>query len=193
MLDRRVVARLIALGCPVDATPSPSAANLIGLDVDPWALAVADVAVALAAWATLAFLVTRTAAGRTVRACADDRASARWLGIDLPRVETSAFVVSAVLAAVAAVVATPAIGVSAGSGTILAVTSFLAVSLGGIGSDRGAIFGALAVALAEAFTARYWSSDVKELVVMVLLVVVLIARPAMTGTRIRPHRRDSVR
>ncbi|MCA9688641.1 MAG: hypothetical protein KC636_03480, partial [Myxococcales bacterium] len=48
-LDRRVVARLIALGCPVDATPSPSAANLIGLDVDPWALAVADVAVALAA------------------------------------------------------------------------------------------------------------------------------------------------
>ncbi|MCB1038843.1 MAG: branched-chain amino acid ABC transporter permease [Acidimicrobiales bacterium] len=151
------------------------------------------VAVALAAWATLAFLVTRTAAGRTVRACADDRASARWLGIDLPRVETSAFVVSAVLAAVAAVVATPAIGVSAGSGTILAVTSFLAVSLGGIGSDRGAIFGALAVALAEAFTARYWSSDVKELVVMVLLVVVLIARPAMTGTRIRPHRRDSVR
>lgn len=150
------------------------------------------VAVAVAAWASLALVATRTAAGRQMRACADDRASARWLGIDIGRVETTAFVISAVLAAVAAVAATPSIGVAAGSGTLLAVTSFLAVSLGGLGSDRGAVAGAVAVALVEAFAGRYWSSDAKELVVVGLLVVVLIARPGAPRARIRPRARRSL-
>lgn len=134
------------------------------------------VTAACAVGAVAAFLL-RTDLGRTFRACADDRAAARALGVDLPRIETAAFVAGAVVVAIAGFVATPALGVAAGSAELLAVKSFLAVSIGGIGSHRGAVLGALVVAATEAMVARYWSSDVEELVVLALLVVLLVALP----------------
>lgn len=135
------------------------------------------VATAIALVAAVAYFLQRTDLGRTFRACADDRTAARALGVDLPRAETIAFVAAAVVLAIAAFVATPTLGVASGSAELLAVKSFLAVSIGGIGSHRGAVVGAMAVATTEALVARYWSSDLEELVVLALLVVLLVALP----------------
>jgi branched-chain amino acid transport system permease protein len=139
--------------------------------------------------AAIYLFATRTDAGRTARACADDRGAAAALGIRVARIETWAFVVAMVVVALAAAVVTPTQGAAVGNGDVIALKAFLAVSLFGIGNHRGAVVGALGVALVEAYVTRYWSSDVRSLVVLGLLLVTLVAQPSLAHRRPRRPRR----
>lgn len=131
------------------------------------------VVTAAAAFGALVWFFQRTDRGRVFRACTDDRAAALALGVDVARVETTAFVLGVGLTSVAALTVAPIQGVAAGGGTMIAIKSFLAVSLGGIGSNRGAVLGSLGVALTEAYLARYWNTDARDLIVLTGLVLVL--------------------
>lgn len=131
------------------------------------------IATAVAAFCGLLWFFKRTDLGRTFRAVADDRRAAGAIGINVPRVETIAFTLGVAFTALAAIVISPAQGVAAGGGTMIAIKSFLAVSIGGIGRYGGAVVGALAVALVEAFAARYWTTDVRDLLVLGGLIAAL--------------------
>lgn len=134
----------------------------------------------LIVWATAAVLTVglvtffkRTDAGRTMRACADNEAGARMLGINVPAYATAAFTIGAILAAVAAFVIAPAQGVAYTSGEYIAIKAFMAVSIGGIGRYGGAVVGALVVAAAEGYIARYWNADVRDVVVLSAFLLIL--------------------
>lgn len=131
------------------------------------------VATAAAAFAGLLWFFHRTDLGRTFRAVADDRRAARAIGVNVARVETIAFTLGVALTALGAIVISPAQGVAAGGGTMIAIKSFLAVSIGGIGRYGGAVVGALVVALVEAFAARYWTTDARDLLVLGGLILAL--------------------
>lgn len=60
---------------------------------------------------------------------------------------------------------------------MIAVKAFLAISLRGIGSYSGAVAGALAVAAARSFIARYWNADARDLIVLAGLVLALVVNP----------------
>lgn len=131
-------------------------------------------------WATAAVLTasmwlvfTRTDAGRTLRACADDYRAARALGIRVRSYGVAAFAAAAMLAAVAGVVVAPTQGMTYNAGTLIAIKSLLAVSIGGMGRYGGAVVGAFVVAAAEAVIARYWSSTYRDLVVLAGFLLVL--------------------
>lgn len=151
----------------------------------------------LIVWVTAAALTTalvlffkRTDLGRTMRACADNGDGARMLGVNVDGFATMAFAIGAALAAVAAFVVAPAQGVSYASGEFIAIKAFMAVSIGGIGRYGGAVVGALVVAAAEGYIARYWNADVRDVVVLsafLLILYVQAMRPRLgvLGRRVR--------
>jgi branched-subunit amino acid ABC-type transport system permease component len=123
---------------------------------------------------------TRTDLGRTMRACTDNRPAAEGLGIKVPTLATIAFTVSTMLAALAAFVVAPTQGSAYNSGDLIAIKSFMAVSIVGLGRNGGAVFGALVVAGAEGYLSRYWSAEAANIIVLVGFLVVLYSYAVRT-------------
>jgi branched-chain amino acid transport system permease protein len=116
---------------------------------------------------------TRTDSGRVLRACVDNRRGAQNLGIKVATYATAAFTVAAMLAALAGVVITPIQGVAYNSGDYIAIKSFMAVSIFGVGRNGGAVGGALLVAALEGYISRYVSPDTANVVVLITFIVIL--------------------
>jgi branched-chain amino acid transport system permease protein len=67
--------------------------------------------------------------------------------------------------------------VSFDGGVMLGLKGFVAATLGGLGNSSGAVAGGLLLGLAEALTAGYISSEYKDAIPFVLILVVLTWRP----------------
>lgn len=138
--------------------------------------------------AALFAFFTRSDLGRTMRACTDNRPAAEGLGIKVPTLATIAFTASAVIAALAAFVVSPTQGSAYNTGDLIAIKAFMAVSIVGLGRNGGAVFGALLVAAAEGYIARYWSPEISNIVVLGgFLVVLYIYAVRISGGRLIPN------
>ena len=120
----------------------------------------------------------RTMIGKAVLATSANRLAARLVGINTSLVMALAFGVSAMIGAVAGVLVTPITLTSYDSGTLLALKGFAAVMVGGIGSPAGAVVGGLMVGLLEAFGAGYISSDYKDAVAFIVILLTLFVLPS---------------
>jgi len=125
----------------------------------------------------LHLFLTRTTTGLTIIAMAQNRDGAALVGIDATRVTLLVFAISGALAAVAAVLYSPINLVYPAMGHLVITKAFVIIILGGMGSFPGAIVGGLIIGLAEAFGGFYFSTDYKDLIAFVLLVVILSVRP----------------
>ena len=103
------------------------------------------VAIALILWLTL----ERTRIGAMVRATVDDPEMARGIGIDVYRISMAVFALGAALAALAGVVAGGFVGVYPGADFEILPYAFVVVSVGGLGSLKGALIGCLMVGLLD--------------------------------------------
>jgi branched-chain amino acid transport system permease protein len=124
-------------------------------------------------------LVNRTTLGKQMRAVAADREAAEMLGINVNFTIAATFFIGAALAGVAGVMGgllfnqvTPTIGFIAG------LKAFTAAVVGGIGSIPGAVLGGLLIGVAESFITGYISSTYSNLLVFLLLIAVMLARPS---------------
>lgn len=99
------------------------------------------------------------------------------MGIDAKRVTLLVFAISGALAAIAAVLYAPINLVYPSMGHLVITKAFVIIILGGMGSFPGAIVGGLIIGLAESFGGFYFSTDYKDLIAFVLLVVILSVRP----------------
>jgi branched-chain amino acid transport system permease protein len=68
-------------------------------------------------------------------------------------------------------------------GQLVILKAFVIIILGGMGSVPGAIVGGLIIGMAESFGAFYISTDYKDIIAFVLLVVILSVRPQGLFTR----------
>ena len=100
------------------------------------------------------------------------------MGINVGRVLTGSFVVSSVLAAVAGVLVAPLTLVSPTMGTLLGTKAYAAAIVGGLSSGLGGVVGGLLLGLSEQLTARYVSTGYKDVPGFVLLILILLVRPA---------------
>ena len=121
--------------------------------------------------------IDRTLLGKAVIATAANRLAARLVGIDTRRIVGLSFGVSAAIGAIAGILITPITLTSYDVGTLLALKGFAAAMLGGIGSALGAVVGGLVLGMLEAFSAGYISSQYKDAVAFLLILVVLFAMP----------------
>lgn len=128
-----------ALSGPVELLP--------GLDYPAFRLLI--IAVGLAIALLLYVLVARTRVGMWVRAGASNRAMATAMGIDIRRLFTLVFGLGAGLCAVAGAMLGPLLAVQVGMGESILILAFVVIVIGGIGSIRGALVGALLVGLVD--------------------------------------------
>ena len=142
--------------------------------------------VTVALMVALTLYIRYSRMGRASRACSQDMQMASLLGIDTNKVVSFTFVLGAMLAAVGGVLIALTIGkLNPFIGFIAGIKAFTAAVLGGIGSIPGAMLGGVLLGLAETFAAAYLSSQYKDIVAFLLLVLILLFRP--TGLLGKPE------
>ena len=104
-------------------------------------------AVAILAGLLLYLLITRTRVGALIRAGSDNREIVAALGINISLLYTLVFALSAMLAALAGIMMGPLLSVEPGAGDPILILALVVVVIGGIGSVRGALVGALMVGI----------------------------------------------
>lgn len=125
----------------------------------------------------LQVFLKKTITGATIVAMAQNRDGAALVGIDANRVAMLTFAISGALAGMAAVLYSPINLVYTSMGNLVITKAFVIIVLGGMGSVPGAIVGGLIIGFAESFGAFYISTDYKDIIAFVLLVVILSFRP----------------
>src|SRR5215213_4177200 len=97
----------------------------------------------------LYLLVTKTRIGMLVRAGASNREMAVAMGVDIRRLFTVVFALGAALCALAGAMLGPILAVQVGMGENILILAFVVIVIGGIGSNSGALVGALLVGLVD--------------------------------------------
>ncbi|MFC4168170.1 branched-chain amino acid ABC transporter permease [Teichococcus aestuarii] len=115
----------------------------------------AILAVGLLVAAGLYGLIRHTRTGMLVRAGATHREMVRALGVDVRKLYTLVFGLGALLAGLAGLMAGPIFSVQVGMGEQILIMTFVVVVIGGIGSVRGALAGALLVGLVDTLLRAY--------------------------------------
>jgi branched-chain amino acid transport system substrate-binding protein len=137
---------------------------------------------ALALVGGLQILVFRTQLGRAMRAVSFDDRVASLMGINVGRVVTITFAIGSALAAAGGLLyglRYESLQITAHSTwVLLGLTAFVAAVVGGIGDVRGAAVGALLIAAVQQFGAAYLSSQLRDIYVFTVLIVVLLVKPA---------------
>jgi len=144
----------------------------------PWqrVLIVVVAAVMLAAtW----WLLYRTRLGLAIRATANDREVATLMGMNADRVAMASVAISVALAAIAGVVVAPVFVVDPRMWLAPLVTMLAIVVLGGLGSLKGSLIGAIIIGYVEAITvyAVPAGAYLKGAVALTIMIVVLLVRP----------------
>ncbi|MEG0786655.1 MAG: branched-chain amino acid ABC transporter permease [Comamonas sp.] len=114
--------------------------------------------------------------GVALRATASDQAAAYSVGINVPRVFSLAWVVSAMIAAVSGIIVGSIGGLSSNMG-VFGLSVLVVVIVGGLDSVLGALVGGLVIGLVEALAGAYLGGEYKLLATFIVLVVILMMRP----------------
>jgi branched-chain amino acid transport system permease protein len=128
-----------ALSGPVSLLP--------GLRYPAYRLFVIGVGLAIAL--LLYVLVARTRTGMRVRAGASNREMATTMGVNVRVLFTALFGVGAGLCALAGAMLGPILSVQVGMGESVLILAFVVIVIGGIGSIRGALVGALLIGMVD--------------------------------------------
>jgi len=101
------------------------------------------------------------------------------MGISVDRIITFTFMIGSALAAAAGVlVALQSPKIEPYMGIMPGLKAFVAAVLGGIGNIPGAVLGGLVMGVAEVMVVGYLSPTYRDAIAFVLLIVILLVRPA---------------
>ena len=124
----------------------------------------------------LGLFLQRTNYGRVLRATAENRAMAEALGVDVRRIYSAVFTLGAVLGTTAGALVVPTAAASLDMAIEFVIEAFAVVVIGGLGSMRGALVGALIVGLIRALSIVFFP-ELEVLAIYLIVIGVLIFRP----------------
>jgi len=138
--------------------------------------------VAVGLMLVLQFIIFRTKLGTAMRAVSFNVRTAGLMGINVDWIISVTFVIGSALAGAAGFLYSmkyPYLQQTAAAVWILlGMKAFVAAVVGGIGNVRGAMLGGLLIGLIEFFGSAYLSSSYRDVYVFLLLILVLLIRPA---------------
>jgi branched-chain amino acid transport system permease protein len=137
------------------------------------------IGVSLVLMFVLRVVVLHTKVGKAMRAVSHSHTAASLMGISVDRIITFTFVLGSMLAAAAGVlVALQNPRIEPYMGIMPGLKAFVAAVLGGIGNIPGAVLGGLVMGVAEVLVVGYLSPTWRDAIAFVLLIVILLVRPA---------------
>jgi branched-chain amino acid transport system permease protein len=134
---------------------------------------VASVTVCLGTW----FVIEKTRLGAYLRAGTENPKLVEAFGVNVPMMVMLTYGFGVALAGLAGVLAAPVINVTPLMGSNLIIVVFAVVVIGGMGSILGSILTGLGLGVIEGLT-RVFYPEGSEVVVFVVMVIVLLLRPA---------------
>jgi len=149
--------------------------------------------IGLAVAVGLFLLISRTRLGIRIRAGESDREMIAALGVDISKLYTVVFALGAALAGLAGALVGAIQSVQVGMGEPVLILAFVVIVIGGIGSIKGALIGAIMVGLTDTLgglllpelfklfmdnsAAQSTGSALASMLIYILMAVVLIWRP----------------
>src|SRR5262249_25114149 len=134
------------------------------------------IAASLVIAAAIGWLLTRTAFGSIIRASADNREMAEALGVDMRWLYARVFTLGTALGTLGGALVIPATAAMSEMGVELIVEAFAVVVIGGLGSMRGALVGALVVGVLRAVAIAVYP-ELDMLLIYLIVIAVLLLRP----------------
>jgi branched-chain amino acid transport system permease protein len=135
------------------------------------------VAVAVAMAIGLELFYRRTMYGRLFVAMSEDAFAARARGVSTDRIRLLSYVLSGALGALAGFAAGQLTFAYFALGLTLTLNGFIAIAVGGLGSNVGALIGGAALGLLTAFATHWFGGAYQNTVAVGLLMIVLLLRP----------------
>jgi branched-chain amino acid transport system permease protein len=134
---------------------------------------------AIALMVALSLLIERTRLGRNIRTVSESPEIAALMGINVTRVTQQTFVIASALAGVSGLLIAARTGVVVPEvGLTFGLKALAVMAIGGMGDLRGAVAAGLLLGVAEGLT--YWIGlgRLGEITVWVLMILMLLVRPA---------------
>ncbi|HVG50590.1 MAG TPA: branched-chain amino acid ABC transporter permease [Xanthobacteraceae bacterium] len=180
------------LALPIPEVFSGAVVLMPGLLYPVWRLVIIGSGLAVAV--LLYVLVTYTRVGMLVRAGATNAPMVSALGVNIRRLFMIVFGFGTMLAGFAGILIAPILSVEPGMGDTILILAFVVIVIGGIGSIRGAFFGALLIGLVDTLgrsfivdilrlfmspsPARTVGPAIASMLIYLLMAVVLFVRPS---------------
>jgi branched-chain amino acid transport system permease protein len=146
------------------------------------------VVVALAMAIGLGLFYRRTMYGKLFLAMSEDAFAARARGVSTDRIRSLSYVISGALGGIVGFAAGQLTFAYFALGLTLTLNGFIALAVGGLGSNVGALVGGIALGLLSAFTSYFIGGEYQQTVSVGLLMLVLLLKPeGLLGSKnVRP-------
>jgi branched-chain amino acid transport system permease protein len=123
------------------------------------------------------FLLAHWQWGQAIRATAEDWQAALLVGIDVRRAYLLAFAIGTALAGAAGTLVSVGYSVSPSIGLEWTLKALIVVVLAGLGSMMGTFLGGIILGVAEAASAAAFGGPYREVIGLVIILLILVARP----------------
>jgi branched-chain amino acid transport system permease protein len=133
-------------------------------------------AIAIIAGLLIWFFMAKTRLGIMLRAVSLDREMATGLGLNIGGLSTFAFMLGSALAGLAGALVVPTTPALLGIGMEPLILAFIVVVVGGLGSLKGALVGALLVGLTRSFAIAIFP-EIELPLLFLIAGIILVAKP----------------
>ncbi|ULL18468.1 branched-chain amino acid ABC transporter permease [Paenibacillus sp. H1-7] len=128
-------------------------------------------------FAGLAYFYKYSHWGLWLRATADNRTAVELVGINSHRVVATAYMLCGILGGLGGAMMATNFAVSASIGLSLGLKAISVAILAGLNSAKGIVISGLALGLAEVAVAQFISSDFREIIIYLFVILVLYVKP----------------
>lgn len=138
---------------------------------------IAVVAIVVISILGLDWFYRKTLIGKSISAVAEDQDGARLNGINPMHITMLSFGAGAAYCAAAGLLAAPLLLASTSLGLVLLVKGFMAMAVGGVGSNWGTLIGGIMIGCIESVGSLYLATGTRQLLLLLVLLAILLVRP----------------
>jgi branched-chain amino acid transport system permease protein len=127
---------------------------------------------------TLSYWLSKTKAGKALRATAENLETASILGVNTKRIITLTVIMASAMGGIAGILVGMAFNsVNPQMGLSMGLKGLAIIILGGMGNVRGAMAGGLILGLSETLVVAYGDSGYRDAIAFVTIIIILLLRP----------------
>ncbi len=134
---------------------------------------VVSIAIVIALW----LFFNKTWLGKAMVATSQNIDSAKLMGINISKILMLNYTIAATIAAIGGILLTPITSTNYEVGMMLGLKGFAAAIVGGLSNPFGAVVGGLLLGVMESLVAGFISSEYKDAVAFVIMLLILFFRP----------------